>query len=302
MKRHPFRLLSVCLIALLAACGGGGTSPPPVPTPAPERLYVSGDSVPNNSIAYFNSPFGANTTIAGTIATAGGGAIAGLAVDATGRVFAADGFKNTLTAYPRPAPPGAPLFVMSLPFTPAKLAFDGAGNLYVADYGGGRIAVLAAPIAGTSAPATLITGLSTPNGLCFDVAANLYVTSFTSSILSVYQPPYTGSPVIVNTGTANSNSCAVDAATQQLIVASGNASLGQILVYDLPLAANAGPAVRIPFNGTAPTALAVDPSGDLFVGVGATAIQVYAPPFTSVSSPLFAIPTVNSIGAMAFGS
>ncbi|MGP6157001.1 MAG: hypothetical protein ACLPYS_05730 [Vulcanimicrobiaceae bacterium] len=43
------------------------------------------------------------------------------------------------------------------------------------------------------------------------------------------------------------------------------------------------------------------PARKLYDAAGSSVIDGYAPPFTSASTPLFGIPTVNAVNAMTFG-
>ncbi|MFZ0631600.1 MAG: Ig-like domain repeat protein [Acidobacteriaceae bacterium] len=63
---------------------------------------------------------------------------------------------------------------MGTPHQPEKIAIDGSGNVYIADANNGQIFKIAA---GTTAAASLATGLSTPYGIAVDGAGNLFVTN-----------------------------------------------------------------------------------------------------------------------------
>ena len=55
--------------------------------------------------------------------------------------------------------------------SPQQLAFDTAGNLYVANYNGGSVT----KVTPTGVTSTFVSGFSNPVGLAFDTAGNLYV-------------------------------------------------------------------------------------------------------------------------------
>jgi len=59
--------------------------------------------------------------------------------------------------------------------TPDALAFDGSGNLYVANYGNATVTVY--PPGGTSASETISQGISHPIALTIDGSGNLYVVN-----------------------------------------------------------------------------------------------------------------------------
>jgi len=74
------------------------------------------------------------------------------------------------------------------------MAFDGSGNLYVANFANGSgttvskfaAASLAALTSGSLAPAATLTGLSGPIPLTFDSAGNLYVGNYGASTVIVW--------------------------------------------------------------------------------------------------------------------
>jgi hypothetical protein len=305
MNRVHFQtklLLFCALFAPLAlgGCGGGGTNVTTLAT----RLYVAGDALPSTAVAYFTSPLSALSTPSATFATGGGGEVVGLAVDGSGNVIASDQFLKTVTSYTRPNPGAAVLSSLSTSFTPTDIAFDSQGKLYVANYNsGGGVDVISTPFSSSSTVTPLITGLNAADGLCFDTSQNLYVVTYgAASTISVYAPPYTLTPVTVATGNNNVDSCAINTSTNQLAVNVVGAFSGKVLVYNLPLTSVSVPAATLTYSSASSTAVAFDVSGRLYVGVGASVIDVYQPPFTSASTPLFGIPTVNSDNAMAFGS
>ena len=60
---------------------------------------------------------------------------------------------------------------------PDSLAFDAAGNLYVANYNAGTVSKVPA---GGGAPTTYVSGLSNPHAVAFDAAwRNLYIANAT---------------------------------------------------------------------------------------------------------------------------
>jgi len=81
---------------------------------------------------------------------------------------------------------------------PVGVAYDSAGNLYVANSGNDTITVYA-PNANGASPIRTITagasGLSKPKGLALDLSDNLYVASFGSNTVLVYAPLANGAAV-----------------------------------------------------------------------------------------------------------
>lgn len=302
------------LLILLTGCGSsGGTSPAPqpsatpTPTPvptAPARLYAGGDGVPSNTIAYFTAPFRAASTPVSSIATGSGGEIIGVAIDGSGNVIAADAFLKTLTGYARPNPTTSTLFTLALSFAPGGAAFDASGKFYVADYTDNAIDIISTPLSNASTVLPFIaSGLSGPSGICFDKMQDLYVTNYGTGTIDVYAPSYAGIPVVVDTGLGalSTDACAYDAVTNQLAIDVIKPFSGEVLIYDLPLTPGSLPAATLTYSTTETTDVGADAKGNLYVGTGFPAIDVYAPPFSSASTPSFSIPAQNAINAMAFG-
>lgn len=74
---------------------------------------------------------------------------------------------------------------------PYSTALDAAGDLWVSDYGSGKITEYAAPVHTGEAPSvTLSTGLSSPSSLAFDDAGNLYVTDDSNETVVMFSPPF----------------------------------------------------------------------------------------------------------------
>jgi hypothetical protein len=88
---------------------------------------------------------------------------------------------------------------------PFGVAYDSAGNLYVANSGNSTITVYAPSANGNVAPIRTITagasGLNQPKGLALDLSDNLYVASFGSNTMLVYAPGANGAAVPTRTYT-----------------------------------------------------------------------------------------------------
>ena len=69
--------------------------------------------------------------------------------------------------------------------TPMGLAFDAAGNLYVANHGNNTIS----KVTPAGAVSTFVSsGLDCPDGLAFDAAGNLYVANNGNNTISKVTP------------------------------------------------------------------------------------------------------------------
>ena len=77
-----------------------------------------------------------------------------------------------------------------LDFPCSALAFDGSGNLYVANYGNGTVSEFAP---GCTTPSATLTGLSPPQRLAFDGSGNLYVAKLLRRTVSKFAPGSTTS-------------------------------------------------------------------------------------------------------------
>src|SRR3989449_2992462 len=98
---------------------------------------------------------------------------------------------------------------------PEGLAFDAAGDLYVANVSNNSITVYAAGTTGNATPTATIagnnTGLSGPEGIALDAAGHLYVANNGNSTITVYAAGATGN------------------ATPTATIAGGNTGLNQPL-------------------------------------------------------------------------
>ncbi len=120
----------------------------------------------------------------------------GLAFDGAVNLYSANHGNNTVTKY---APDGsASVFASTGLSRPSALAFDQAGNLYVANEGTGsgyieKFTADGAPVLFAS------TGSRSPVGLAFDSAGRLYATSYYDDTLLQFTPEGAGT-VFAHTG------------------------------------------------------------------------------------------------------
>jgi DNA-binding beta-propeller fold protein YncE len=153
---------------------------------------------------------------------------------------------------------------------PDALAFDGSGNLYVANAGGNNAATWVTVYApGSTSPSRRISRRSIPVALAFDAFGNLYVAGGRS--VTVYGA---GSNKVLRTisgGLRSPDALAFDS----LYVAN---LTGNVTVY----AAGSNKLLRtIPDSGTQPWALAFDATGNLYV-VNIGSVTIYAPGRTTM--------------------
>ena len=139
---------------------------------------------------------------------------------------------------------------------PAGLAFDGNGNLFVANYSGGTISKIT--LDGTVS--SFATGLELPSGLAFDRDGNLYCAERNNTSLSVFAPD--GTPSTFGSGLEDPQQLVFDTEGNLYVSIYGNNTPTTDTI------------ARITPDGTVttfasglrqPTALVFDSNGDLFV-------------------------------------
>jgi DNA-binding beta-propeller fold protein YncE len=110
-------------------------------------------------------------------------ALYGLAFDASGNLYAADRYSNSIHLF---SPTGENLgdFASGLA-DPIGLAFDSSGNLFVANYTGNTISVFdpSGDLIDTRS-----SGLHGPAGLAFDPDGNLYVANLDGGTIRIFSP------------------------------------------------------------------------------------------------------------------
>jgi sugar lactone lactonase YvrE len=176
------------------------------------------------------------------------------------------------------------------------MAFDVAGNLYVATQVN-SVTVFPAPFPFTGAPSdAIVRGLSQAKSVAFDAAHWLYVGNDTTAAppctvcrVNVYAPPYAADTLFsVGHGRLTSvGGIAVDAAGN-LYVADINAS--KIVVYHAPLSGAPDSAFTITAGLSTPEGIAFDAAGNLYVVNLNGTVTIYRPPFSRASAPAVTIP------------
>jgi sugar lactone lactonase YvrE len=138
---------------------------------------------------------------------------------------------------------------------PGALAFDGAGNLFVADTDAGGIGSIY-EFSPFGVRTTFATGLNYPSGLAFDMAGNLFVAEATA--ISKFTPA--GVRTIFASGLNASVGLALDSAGNLFVTDWGTGSGGYVYKFT-PFG------VRTTFASgfISPEGLAVDSAGNLFV-------------------------------------
>jgi hypothetical protein len=197
------RLLSAATAAFvlgLAGCSAAGTSPVtpsgaqaapfgkahgrPVADASHNYVYVA-DAYANTVWIFPAAPLDPNPV--GSI-TSGVVGAEGVAVGGTGNLYVANPGNNTVTIYPRGS--SSPSLTLSKDLTtPAAVAVDANGNVWVSNQLGSYEGSVVEFPAGQTTPSTVIGGLN-PLGIAVDSHGNLYVENYNDSaaFVSVYPP------------------------------------------------------------------------------------------------------------------
>jgi hypothetical protein len=155
--------------------------------------------------------------------------------------------------------------------TPTQLATDALGNVYIADPGQGKVFEYAPGSTSTSKAVSIGTGLTTPTGVAVDGSGDVFIAD--SGTGSVYAVPYLTSGLVAadqetlvsGLGTTGLQ-LAVDGLDNLYISDPSNGRVVKVSDVSASTAANLGQAQTLLTTGfTAPSAVATDAAGDVFV-------------------------------------
>lgn len=274
----------------------GGTLPLAIsqaPNSTPNLFYVTSSSMPSSNFAYVRATatyLGLNNPCAQANAACSGTMRVGLRqLLAVANSNAGDVtlYVNGLTV------PVAT--VQSGIQNPQALAFDAAGDLFVANLPG-SVTVYAPPY--TSATTTIAAGVNHPQALAMDPRGNLFVANGSgSNTVTEYVPPYNGPPAATIAGGVNDPvSMALDSSADLFVV---NEAANTVTEYSPPY--STAPTI-ISKGLNAPNSLALDLRGNLFVAnLNSTpnSVAEFTPPFSNQSTPVATITNgVNEQGAI----
>jgi sugar lactone lactonase YvrE len=150
--------------------------------------------------------------------------------------------------------PGAQTTVGSTLSSPASIAVDGAGDVFIADSGNNR--VVEVPASG-GAQTTVGSGLSNPNGVAVDGAGDVFIAD-TGNSRVVEVRAGGGAQITVGSGLSSPNGVAVDGAGDVFIADTGNSR-----VVEVPAGGGAQTVVGSGLSN--PRGVAVDAAGDVFI-------------------------------------
>jgi len=212
---------------------------------------------------------------------------AGLALDASGNLYFTDGASGV----DKVTPAGVVSTFLSGNSTPnnpidsSGLAFDTAGNLYIANWRIGTVS----EVTPAGIVSTFSSAFNSPTALAFDAAGNLYVADSSGAVSKV--TPAGVVSTFASAGLSKPDGLAFDAAGNLFVANAGNGTLSEVTP--------AGAVSTFAFEFDDPAGLAFDAAGDLFVanaGNG-TVSEVTPAGVVSTFASGFASPT-----ALAFDS
>ena len=289
-----------------------------------QNLYVGNDNAAAQVLQY-NLPLTASAT-ANLTMTASGNVVA-VAVDANGNLMVGQ-LSGNLQFFPAPlsgASTSTATFKNGTATNNGQSAFLSTGDVWGATVSN-RANRFNTPFSNASTPAAFVTdpAMVSVIGAAVDPAQNLYLSNAGTgtaaacvgtsnpgggcgSNLFVYAPPYTGAPIITpnvinfpfaGNGTAYRK---ITVNGTRLYAASVANSPGRVDVYNLPLTATSTPAFALTTGVNTPEGLALDASGNLYIGnLGDTTVSVYTAPITAGSVPSV-IYKVSTGGFAIFG-
>lgn len=209
-------------------------------------------------------------------------------VDATG-VVATAAITGTGLAPLFTINPGTPVNI-GTNITASAVSTDLHGSAYVSDLKGKQ--VLRATIAGGPG-AAIMTGLGSPRQTTVDNFGNLYVADALNN--NVLKLPYgSATPIVIATGLNAPQGVVADALGGVYIADSGN---NRLLYYSNATGLTT-PVSAYPLTLSSPTALALDPSGNLYV-VDTNHTRVVELP-VGLAATVFTLPVGATPAAMAF--
>jgi hypothetical protein len=264
---------------------------------APNLFYVSGPASANAS----SSMLRATATYAGPSNPCAqpGAVCSGTArVDVRQLLGVANSNLNSVTLYV--GGQSSPLATIQNGVSnPQALVFDAAGDLFVANQGGG-VSQYAPPY--SQAPNIIANGVNRPQALALDSRGNLFVANGNgSNTVTVYSPPYGGGPSqVISANVDDPVSLALDSNANLFVL---NAAANTVTEYAPPYS---GTLAIISKGLNAPNSLAVDSRGNLFVAnLNSTPNSVveFTPPFSAQSAPVATITNgVNEQGTIGLSA
>ena len=285
-----------------------GLDPEGIAVGASGKIYVTNDAGGeggNGTVTVYPAGSNGNLAPSSTIGGSNTGlnAPAGIALDASGNIYVANGFglggqngPYRATVYPagsngNVAPSSTIGDSNTYLYTPSGIALDASGNIYVANAFDNAVTVYPAGSNANVAPTSTIggpkTGLDTPVGIALDAGGNIYVANDGSAIggndtVTVYPAGSNGnvapSSAIAgfNTGLNGPLGIALDASGNIYVTNDGG---NTVTAYPAGSNGNAAPRSTIAGSNTGlnfPVGIALDAGGTIYVANdGSNAVTIY---------------------------
>jgi hypothetical protein len=114
--------------------------------------------------------------------------------------------------------------------TPASVAVDGHGNLYIADGGNNQVVEMSPLGSGFGPPVPILSGLSAPGGVASDWNGNVFVSDTGNGRIVMLPVTSAGfeAPVTVASGLSSPNGLAVDTSDNVYVAQSGSNNVIEI--------------------------------------------------------------------------
>jgi Bacterial Ig-like domain (group 3) len=250
----------------------------------PASFVIQEDGTPNFAIASggtcaVGTAYAAKTGCSENVALSphSAGSVSGklLVLDAKNNIIGAITLRGSGTGSAIQVLPGGESTIGAGLKTPSQVAVDGAGNTYVADSGLGAVELYPKGYGSVAATATVGTGLTAPTGVAVDGAGDVFIAD-SGNVIEVpngVSGLNAAGQVTLKSGLGTNLNLAADGVghlyiadpTNQRVVKLGNlnGSFGLLGQTEVDLTG---------FN--APSAVAVDSTGDLFVADGPNLIEV----------------------------
>jgi hypothetical protein len=166
-----------------AAFLGGGTfqGPRGVAVDAGRNVYATDQG--SNSVYEFPFPYGAPMHLIPNVT----GNVYAIALSPSCNLFITAG-AQVLEYQPFMTTPSATISTGLV--NPQALAFDAAGNLYVADTSSRHVNIYAPPYTNAPTATIALSPYSVPLGLALDASGNLFVDDYGDSVIVEYSPPF----------------------------------------------------------------------------------------------------------------
>ncbi len=140
---------------------------------------------------------------------------------------------------------------------PADVAVDGAGNVYIADFGNNAIKKWTA--ASNTVSTVVSSGLSQPIGVAVDRAGNVYIADTSDNAIKEWTAANSTVTTLVSSGVSGPHGVALDGAGNVFIAVYGNNAIKEWTV------ANSNLATLVSSGVSSPAGVALDATGNVYI-------------------------------------